>query len=196
MRQFLLGGLVGGILLFVWGALSWTVLPFNTASLHRASAEDALLASMKESMGAKGVYALPAMPPKSGVQSNDEQMQKQYTERLKAGPTALVVFNPRGSEPMRTDQMIYGLVDDFLCALIGVWFLMRSTAYESSYIARVAYFGMFGVLVSFFVHLTNYNCFDYPADYTVAMTLDAVLGWIVAGLGTAAVVKESAVKAV
>lgn len=195
MRQFLLGGLVGGILLFVWGAVSWTVLPFSISSLHRVSGEDALLGAMKASMGAKGVYYLPAMPPKSGVPANDEQMQKQYNEKLKAGPTALVVFNPRGSEPLRTDQMIYGLVDDFLCTLIGIWFLMRSTAYASSYIARAAYFGMFGVLVSFFVHLTNYNWFDYPADYTVAMTLDAVLAWIVSGLGVAAVVKERTAKA-
>ncbi len=193
MRQFLLGGLIGGILFFAWGAVSWLVVPFNSASLHSASNEEAILVMMKDSMRGKGMYALPAMPRKSGVAANDDLLQKQYAEKLKAGPTALVVFNPHGSEQMRLDQMVYGLVNSIMCALIGAWFLMRSTAYASTYIARVAYFGMLGVLVSFFVHLSNYNWFDYPADFTVAMVLDAVLGWVVAGLGVAAIVRQGGV---
>ncbi len=191
MRQFLLGGLIGGSLLFVWGAVSWLVVPFNSAALHPAANEDVVLAAMKESMRGKGMYALPAMPRKSGVPANDELLQKQYVEKLAAGPTALVVFNPHGTGQMRTDQLAYGFVNSIMCALIGVWFLMRSTAYASTYVARVAYFGMFGVLVSFFVHLANYNWFDYPADFTVAMVLDAILGWVVAGLGVAAVVRQA-----
>ncbi len=192
MKQFLIGGFVGGILLFAWGAISWTVLPFSNAAIHPSANEEVILGALRESMHTKGVYALPAMPPKTGVAANDEILQKQYIEKLNAGPTALVVFNPRGTGQMRIDQLVYGLVNSFLCALIGVWFLMRSTAYSSTYIARIAYFGMFGILVSFFVHLSNYNWFDYPADYTIAMVLDSVLGWIVAGLGVAAVVKQPA----
>jgi len=192
MRQFLFGGLVGGILLFLCGALSWIVLPFNSASLHSASNEDAVLLSMKESMHAKAVYTLPAMPSKTGNAAADEAQLKQWADKLKAGPTAMVFFNPLGTGQMRADQLIFGFINSILCALVGVWFLTRSTAYSSTYLARVAYFGMFGILVSFFVHLTNYNWFDYPADFTTAMVLDSVLNWIVAGLGVAAVVRAKA----
>ena len=190
MRQFLLGGLAGGILLFLWGAISWVILPFNSATLHPSFNESIVLNAMKESMPAKGMYALPAMPHKKGMSAAEyDTLYRQWTEKVKAGPSALVIFNPQGLEQMRADQMVYGLLNSILCALIGVWFLMRSTAFDSSYFARVAYFGMFGILVSFFVHFSNYNWFDYPADFTIAMVLDSVLGWLVAGVGAAAVVK-------
>jgi hypothetical protein len=192
MRQFLLGGLVGGIIFFAWGAVAWMVLPFNSNALHTARDEDALLAVMKHSLVGKAVYALPAMPRKEGLSAEQyEALQKAWVEKYATGPTALVIYNPRGSEQMRLDQILFGLADCILCALIGAWFLVRSTAYNASYISRVTYFGMLGILISFFVHLSNFNWFDYPSDFTVAMVLDTILGWVVAGLGVAAVVKGS-----
>ncbi|MGA9120134.1 MAG: hypothetical protein WB699_12290 [Bacteroidota bacterium] len=190
MRQFLLGGLVGGIIFFVWGAIAWTVLPFNSNALHTPMNEDAVLAALKQSMGGRGMYALPAMPRKEGLTADHyDALQKTWAEKYKAGPTALVMYNPHGSDQMRVDQLLFGLANSILCALLGVWFLIRSTAYTSSYFARVTFFGMFGVLISFFIHLSNFNWFDYPADYTVAMVLDSLLGWVLAGLGAGAIVK-------
>jgi len=54
------------------------------------------------------------------------------------------------------------------------------------------YCGVLGIFVSIVAHLTYWNWMGFPLDYTIAMMVDVIVGWILAGLGIAAVVKEKA----
>ena len=178
MKTQLIGGLVGGVILFVWGALVWDVFPLHSSWMKTAANEDSILAVMKESMGPQGVYLLPAMPVKSGRTPEElKTAEKEWARKVEAGPNVLVV------------QMIAGLLISCLSAFVASWLLARSTAFNEGYLARVAFCGVLGVFISLVTHLANFNWFGYPGDYTTAMILDSVGGWVLAGLGIAAIVK-------
>lgn len=190
MKNQLLGGIIGGVILFLWGALVWIALPLHTAWMKVPSNETAVLAAMKESMGPPGVYYLPAMPARENRTPEEYQALAQEQQRkMEAGPAAMVVFQPNGMPSASAARMLFGLVISFLSAFLASWLLARSTAFNAGYLARVAFCGVLGVFLSVAIHLVNYNWMGYPGDYTVAMIVDAVGGWIVAGLGIAAVVR-------
>jgi uncharacterized membrane protein YeaQ/YmgE (transglycosylase-associated protein family) len=183
MKKTITGGIVGGIILFVWGAIAWTVLPLHKPSTHSMANEDAVISALRASGGEKGMYFLPAMPEGAGPE-HDAWMQK-----FKQGPLAMINYNPVGADPMMPGQFIAGLIINLIAGFLAAWFLSRSTAEGSSYLSRVIFCGMLGIFASFSSHLLAWNWLYFPLDYTTAMVADTVIGWLLAGLGIAAIVK-------
>ena len=197
MRKTFIGGLVGGIILFVWGAVAWKVLPLHEPSMHRMSNEDAVMNTMRTSMGAKGVYFFPAMVEDSKGLSADEQKaaESAWMQKYRQGPTGMIVYDPNGSDPLMPSQMVVGLILSILLSSLAAWFLVRSTAVASPYIMRVTFCGMLGILISFGSHLLMWNWMGFPLDYTTAMVADTIIGWLLAGLGIGAIVKSPKMEA-
>ncbi len=185
MKKTVLGGIVGGIILFIWGFLAWAILPLHEPTLHTVADEDAVINALKPILQEHAVYTFPKQPD----MSVDQAAMDAWTEKYKRGPSVMMFYKPTGSDPMMPSQMIFGLILAILSAWVVCWFLARSIALNAPYISRVAYCGMFGLFVSLFTHLMQWNWMEYPVDYTSAMIIDAMLGWIFAGLGIAAVVK-------
>jgi hypothetical protein len=183
MKKHLISAVIGGIALFIWGWLAW-MLPIHTSSMHTISNEDTVVTAMQVNMEQKGVYVFPGMPPSADQAATDE-----WTQKYEEGPVGMIIYDPEGSSPMNPGQMIVGLFISMLSAFFVSWFLSRSTAAASTYIARVAYCGMLGIFVSVSVHMVNWNWMGYPPDYTVGWIIDTVIGWLIAGLTIAAVIK-------
>lgn len=185
MKKTVVGGIVGGIILFVWSFLAWVLLPLHEPALHQITNEDAAILALQPLLNEKAVYIFPKNPGTS----SDKAAMDAWEAKLKRGPSGLIVYDPSGSDPMMPGQMIIGLVLDILSAWLVCWFLIRSTAFNASFVSRVAYCGMFGLFVSLFSHLMNWNWMGFPVDFTSRLIIDSLLGWIIAGLGISAVVK-------
>jgi hypothetical protein len=190
MKKITLAGVIGGIILFVWSFLAWALLPLHTPHLRTMANEDSVIAALKTGMDAKGVYFFPGMPP-PGTRSAEEQQAAEdaWKKKYESGPTGMVVYDPAGSSTMMTAQMITGLVVDILAAMLAAWLLGRSTAMNASYFSRVAYCGTLGIFVSLVAYLAEWNWLGFPLPYTTAMIADAVIGWLLTGLGIGAIVK-------
>jgi hypothetical protein len=192
MKHILLGGIVGGIILFVWGWMAWTVLPLHTASMRPIENEDRVTEVLATNLGGEGIYTFPSMPQNEDEVSAEEQQlaMDEWTKKYQRGPVGMVVYSPHGSDPAMSGQMLSGFLINLASAMLAVWLLSRSTAMTASFLARVAYCGMLGILISAFSHLTNWNWLGFPFDYTSAMITDTVIGWVLAGMGIASVVKS------
>ena len=185
MKKTVIGGMVGGIIIFVWSFLAFVLLPFHEPTFHQVTKEDEAIQALKSLLDQQAVYMLPKNPGMSA----DKAAMDAWEGKVKRGPIAMIVYNPGGVDPMMPRQMIIGLILDILAAWVVCWFLARSVALNAPYISRVAYCGMFGLFVSLFTHLMSWNWLGFPVDYTSAMIIDAILSWIFAGLGIAAIVK-------
>jgi hypothetical protein len=144
------------------------------------------MSSLKSNIGEKAVYVFPAMPPE-GQPGMDS-----YTQKMEQGPVGLIIYDPQGMGRMMTSQFVTGLIIDILAALLAAWILSRSTALGSSYIARVTFCGLLGIFISLGSFLPGWNWMGYALDYTTAMVADALLGWLIAGLVIASLVKVPA----
>jgi hypothetical protein len=186
MNKSVVGAIVGGVILFVWSYLAWVILPLHGPSLHQIANEEAAIQALQSHLDGKAVYSFPRNPGMSA----DKSAMDGWTEKVKRGPNGLIVYDPAGVNSMMPSQMLSGLILDILSAWMVVWFLARSIALNASYLARVAYCGMFGVFSSLFTHLMAWNWMGFPIDYTSSMIIDAIVSWLLAGLGIAAIVKS------
>src|SRR5437867_9728046 len=162
------GAVVGGCILFAWSFLAWTMLPLHEPTMHKIADEDAVISALQPQLNDKAVYFFPKGP---GMSENNAATEA-WTAKMKRGPTGMIVYNPSGSDPVMPRQMVYGLILDILSAWIVCWFLMRSTAMNSSFMSRVVYCSMFGIFVSVFAHLMSWNWMSFPRDFTTAMVID------------------------
>ena len=78
---------LGGIVLFLWGVISWMVLPWHNATLNGFDNQPAVEQAMRNTTAADGIYVIPnPNGPKS-----EEHMRK-----LTEGPFAFVAYSPDG----------------------------------------------------------------------------------------------------
>ena len=188
MIKILMGGVIGGIILWVWGFVAWVVLPLHLNSMHPVPDESALVGELSRTLPGKGVYVIPWMPAEtSGMPPEQlEAAMNEYTEKLRSGPNGMIFYDPGGKDPFMTGQMITGLFIFIFAASVVSWLLSRSTAAAGGYVSRVAFCGMIGVLIAVGTHLSDWNWMGYPFGWSSALMLDSVVAWLLAGLGIAA----------
>ena len=58
-KSLLLGGLLGGLTLFAWGAFSYMALPWHDMTLEKFADETALAQALVSNAGGSGMYLLP-----------------------------------------------------------------------------------------------------------------------------------------
>ena len=189
MKKILLAGLLGGIILYIWGAAAWVVIPLHKGSLHRMANEESVVAAMKTGLPVKGVYLFPGMPGGGMDTAASQAAMNAYARKYEQGPTGMVIYDPGGLSPMMTGQMIIGFIVDVLCAFLAAWLLARSTAAGAGYVARVCFCGLLGILITLFGDVGRWNWMNFPLDYTTAVAADTVIAWVLAGLGIGWLIK-------
>lgn len=169
-RRITIAALVGGLILFVWGAVAWMVIPLRMSSIKQLPNEKQMLASLQQQSA--GVYFFPAKLDFGTV-----------------GPSGLLIYSP-AAEGLTPGQLARSFVMNVIAAFAVAWLLARASA-SLSFGARVAFVTIAGgVVVSLIADLQNWNWYAYPIDYTLASIADHLVGWLLAGLALAAIVRR------
>lgn len=186
MKKVLLAALLGGLVHFVWGAFSWMVLPWHSATLNDLPGEATILHVLRQNVGQAGVYWFPGMQGAQQSEAARVAQEKKHRE----GPIGWLVYHPQGRDPMPKSTFAMGFLIDFLSALLAASLVAASA--PRGYVGRVFLviaLGLFAALVS---HAMQWNWMLLPAGYTAVMMADLVLGWLLAGLVIAALVGRKA----
>src|SRR2546427_1340435 len=59
LKSISLGGLIGGLVLFAWGVVSWMLLPWHLATLEKFKDEAKVAQALTANATKSGVYLLP-----------------------------------------------------------------------------------------------------------------------------------------
>src|SRR5438045_3342839 len=100
MKKLLIGSLVGAIIMFVWSALSWTVIPINLKTFLYTPAQDSLLKVLADNQVTTGAYATPMVDNRS-VSGFDSKYQQECQEFMKANagkPMATIFYKAEDTE--------------------------------------------------------------------------------------------------
>jgi hypothetical protein len=73
MKKLLIGSLIGGIIIFIYQTLSWTVLNLHAANQQYTPKQDTIMAFMNQQFTEDGSYEIPFYPPGT---SNDRQCRE------------------------------------------------------------------------------------------------------------------------
>jgi hypothetical protein len=125
MKRYLIGALVGSILLFGWQAVAHMFMHHHDAAYQKAPNSQAILAAMS-GIKEEGQYMLPDMD----VNATSEQ-QEAMGKAMEGKPWAMVTYHPSMKNEMGT-AMIRSFSTAFICVLIFIAILGRNQGSLSS----------------------------------------------------------------
>jgi hypothetical protein len=189
INRILLAGLLGGLALFIWEFVAHDVLPLGTAGLSALPDEAGVRAALKEKIPASGFFYFPAPVFTPGM--TGQQKQAAMTKAMdlaRTGPAGLMVFNRAGEEGITVRRLLTQFLADVVAIIVAGFLLTRLST--TGYGSRV----LFLIVLSFFpglrADLPMWNWYGFPSAYIAAEILIDVVGFALAGLIVARMVRS------
>jgi len=119
MKKWLVGSIVGAILLFAWQYISWAASGLHDKEFKHVSNQDQLMSSLTSSLKEDGQYMLPQASPGA---SEDEKMK--IMEQMNGKPFAMISYKSAYKSDMIT-PMIRSIFVDLIIVLLLIFLLGR-----------------------------------------------------------------------
>lgn len=190
-KRILLGGVLGGIVLFLWGFVSHVLLPLGEVGLKSIPNEDAVLGALRDNIKEPGFYFFPWMEESPGQTKEQQQAaMKQWEEKYKAGPAGILIYKVQGEQPKSPRQLLTQLGADIAVMLVAAFLLALAAVGGATFLTRVLFVGALSLVGWLDIHISYWNWYGFPTDYTLAALVDAVIGYLLAGVVLAWLVKK------
>jgi hypothetical protein len=182
LKSLILGAALGGITLFLWGAVSWMVMPWHMHGMHKFEDEAQVAQVLTENAPVSGMYLLPNAlhAPNLGHPEQATKERADAVARMQQGPYAFVAVTLNGMDPKKPDHYLNALAVDVACALLVSWLLMQTQGL--GYLRRVWFVTVVGLLIGAASELPNWIWWRFSDNFTVIGLLDALVGWFLAGI--------------
>jgi hypothetical protein len=189
MVRRVLAVLLAAVVLFVYQFSSWMFLGLHDGTLAAIPDEAAVAELLKSKNLQTMVYVYPWM------QQADGQLDEAGMARHRQGPVFSIFYQAHGGEPMSPQVMGIGFGINVVAALIAVVLTSLTLPSCPRYWQRLLVVTSLGVFEAVFAHFAMWNWMWFPWAYVQAMMLDGVIGWMLAGLVIAALVRPKGVAA-
>lgn len=188
--RVLLAGLGGGVGIFLWGFVAHMVLPLGEAGIKGLPYEDKVLPAISASVNQPGLYMFPwpESPPGTPMPLNSES-QKAAAELYKTSPHGLLVFHPAPAAMVSGGQLLTEFATNCVSSLIAAVLVWQVLGSLSGFAARVLFVAAIGLSAGMAVNVPHWNWYGFPAAFTLAEIVEHVVGFGVAGLIIAAILK-------
>jgi hypothetical protein len=180
-KQLVLGTVLGAIVLFVWSALAWMLIPWPGDPLRSFTNEDAVASAIKANVPRSGNYLLPNEVKRAPGMTDDQfkAAQQVAMEKMARGPVvfAAIRLEPFGS---MTKPLVIKFVTLMIVALFASFLLAQTSGL--SYAARVVFLTVVGLIIFGGSSVDEWNWWGFSNAYTAMQFGVLVVGWFLAGL--------------
>jgi hypothetical protein len=183
MGRRVLAAIAGGVVVFVWSALSHMTLGLGTAGISSIPNEERVAQAIRGAITEPGLYFLPGFDTSHKMTAEEE---KAWSEKYRRGPSGILVIQPGGRDPMMPEQLVIELVADVLAAGVAAFIL---GAIGGSFLARTMAVGLLGAFEWLDINVSYWNWYKYPTTFTVAALVEQLIGWTLAGLVMALILR-------
>jgi hypothetical protein len=172
--RFIIAAIIGGLVMFVWGAAVHMGLPHEMQGIHNLPAEEVLLPAMRTTITQRGFYMFPPMEIKNRTPETDAA----WEAKLKTGPSGVLVITPGPGEGMSSRQLITEYITNALGALmlaiILVW--IRATKPQAAFCGL-----LLGLFAWISIDASYWNWYGFPTAMLQSSLLEQAVGWMLAG---------------
>lgn len=171
MKKQLIATLVGGLILFVWQFLSWSMLNIHADEYKYTPNQDTILQTLTRNLEGTGTYMLPGLPPGSSKEDEERLM-----ESGKGKPWASIQYHQTFGGNMGV-YMARAFSADLLAVFLLVWLLLRfaNLDFTTTMLASLAAGGI-GYLT------TSYLNSIWFETNSLGHLIDTVAQWGLAGI--------------
>jgi hypothetical protein len=172
---------VGGIIVFVWSAVSHIVTPLGSMGI--TPLPDSALPGVGAAVPASGMYFFPGMD--MSHRPTGEQLNA-FHDKIKNGPSGLLIVRKSNGATMNGQTLggqFAATVAAGLVAAILVSFMIGSWLKRAFAVALFAAFAIVSLLFSYWIW------YGFPATYVEGEAITQIVGWFLAGLAMAKIVR-------
>lgn len=189
----MLAALLGGIAMFVYGAISHMVLQIGDTGIKSAPDDAKLQSCISDAVDEDGFYFFPGLDEKKLMTLPKEEQDAAMADwmaRYEQGPIGIVIYHAHGVPPMSPEQLGTQFATDLVTALLASVLLGFAAAKISGYPGRVLFVTLLGVFPVFSILAPWWNWYRFPTEFMVGAVGDSVLTALAGGLVIALIVRD------
>ena len=172
-------GLIGGLILFVWGAVSWTILPWQKGQMKSFSDESEVRSAIMDNAKGSGLYVLPNLH-KYGNNAEEIAAAK---ARMAEGPYVVAAVSVEGRNPSMAGSSVLSLMLKIVAASLVTWLLFKTQQNNQlDFNKSVKFVTVVGVVIALLATIPYGIWFAFPAHFVIGSIIEIVFGWFFAGL--------------
>lgn len=182
MKKLLIrSAVLGGIIVFLWGLVSWMILPWHQASIKQFQNEERVAQVIRENAFERGIYLLPNMFTYDSKQVSDvaQQRVRESRERVARGPVMFASINPLGVNPNMAGSFFISVIINIVGAYLISWIV---SLIKTDYWGRVKLITLMGFIIGFLGLLPAWNWWNFSFGYVAVGMMDLLIGWFLAGM--------------
>ena len=196
MGRTTLAGVIGGAVVFAWGAFSHMVLPLHTNAMQPMKGTDSQMKRvLHDPFEGPGIYHYPGFPVHDdGSPPTQEELDATF-EKMRSGPVISFLVIRDRAEPFPPLNFAITFAVDVLACLLAAVLLSLAVERLREYSRRVYFVLAIGVIIFCFELVPAGVWFGYPLPYWVAQGVDIFASWFLAGIVLGAIIRPSAAAA-
>lgn len=184
--RILIAGIVGGILMFMMGAVGHMVFQLQSRAMASFPNEQAFVEQVRGHNFQPGLYGFPEATPEA---EKDPAAYEQLNERYKAGPSGMLLIAPTGEDMMGPQTLGMELAANTLAALLAAW-IVALLAPDVNFFQRWGVLFLMGVIGWLSLSASYGIWYRFPPQFVHDELYCAMLEWAVAGAAIAAIVRK------
>jgi hypothetical protein len=184
--RLIIAGIVGGIVMFLWSGLAHNVLGLGSMGMSAMSQEEPARAALKADTGDKdGFYLFPFMDEHA---KDKGAAMKAWEAKTHTGPSGLVLYHPAGRSPeMGVPTLAEEGLKEVVVSLLAAFMLTLTTL--TRFWSRAGFVALVGLTATLTTNPSYLIWYGFPASYTLGYMLTEFLGYLLAGLAIAALLR-------
>ena len=180
---------VAALVVFLWGFVSWSALSLWGDQVRPMPEDAAVSAALMDSLPSSGAYYFPPMPDGGGSAEESAGAIERWSARHGRGPIGMVLIQREGADPMSPGIFVGGMVLNLVNALLMAAAMTAVSVRGAGFGVRLAIGICMVLFAALATHGSSWNWFYFPDDYTVAMMADTIIGWTLAAIVMAAILR-------
>jgi hypothetical protein len=177
--RVLLAGLLAGLTVFLWSAVSHMALPLGEIGVQAVPNADTVLPVLRSNVTANGLYLFPF-----------ETDARKWEEAYKTNPRGILVLTPPG-QPIGFGRLLATEAVTNIAGGILAAFLFVAAGLGAAGIGpKLAFGAALGGFASLAIDFSYWNWYGFPSNYLAAQLVDAVVGWSLAAVVLGLVLKR------
>lgn len=177
IKQLLSGTVIGAFTAFIWGAISWAVLPWHNVDMLPLTSDYELKKQLKENAKEPGVYLLPKFDT---ANSHKQEIQEEWYNDAAKGPYAFMVIHPEGKDFNMESKLAVQFVNLLFVSLIMSFLLLKLS--DTSVFKRAGSTTLMIFMGAFVAHIQYWNWWGFPLTYTLINIADLAFTWFLAAM--------------
>ena len=189
MKQIALATLVGALVSFTWGFVSWMGLSWHGDEMKKFTDEAAVAAVIRMNTPEPGFYALPnrvTLPKNARIDEIKEAADK-HQNALNEGPALYATIRPQAKLIDMSHNLLLSFARSVFAALLMAILLSMTSSLD--YLQRIGFCSIVGLFVGVGADVQQLVWFEAPLRFTLVNGLDHVAEWFISGLAIAGIVK-------